>query len=153
MLQIEDFIKRLEFLMEYFNLNASSFADKISVQRSSISHLLSGRNKPSLDFILKIVDQFPDLNMYWLLNGNGHFLLQNEEEITNEENKKVATPINKNELKIERNFSSKTGHVPPSDKPISNSENASETEEVLKKIVRIVCFYGDGTFSDFKPSE
>jgi hypothetical protein len=39
------------------------------VQRSSLSHLLSGRNKPSLDFILKIVDVFPDVDLYWILNG------------------------------------------------------------------------------------
>jgi transcriptional regulator with XRE-family HTH domain len=49
----------------YYYLNASAFADKIGVQRSSLSHLLSGRNKPSLDFILKIVDVFPDVDLYW----------------------------------------------------------------------------------------
>ncbi|PZQ78296.1 MAG: XRE family transcriptional regulator, partial [Flavobacterium johnsoniae] len=51
MVNTEDFIKRLEKILDYYNLTASSFADKIGVQRSSISHLLSGRNKPSLDFI------------------------------------------------------------------------------------------------------
>jgi transcriptional regulator with XRE-family HTH domain len=45
------------------------FADKIGVQRSSLSHLLSGRNKPSLDFILKILDVFPDVDLYWMING------------------------------------------------------------------------------------
>ena len=55
MVNTEDFIKRLEFLLEYYSMNAASFADKIGVQRSSLSHLLSGRNKPSLDFILKII--------------------------------------------------------------------------------------------------
>jgi plasmid maintenance system antidote protein VapI len=56
-------------LLDYYGLNASAFADKIGVQRSSLSHLLSGRNKPSLDFILKIVDVFPDVDLYWILNG------------------------------------------------------------------------------------
>ena len=55
MVNIEDFIKRLEKILDYYSLTASSFADKIGVQRSSMSHLLSGRNKPSLDFILKIL--------------------------------------------------------------------------------------------------
>jgi predicted transcriptional regulator len=59
MVNIEDFIKRLEIILDYYSLNASSFADKIGVQRSSLSHLLSGRNKPSLDFILKILEVFP----------------------------------------------------------------------------------------------
>ena len=56
MVNTDDFIKRLELILEYYGLNASAFADKIGVQRSSLSHLLSGRNKPSLDFILKIMD-------------------------------------------------------------------------------------------------
>ena len=55
MLNIDDFIKRLEKILDYYGLSASVFADKIGVQRSNLSHLLSGRNKPSLDFILKIV--------------------------------------------------------------------------------------------------
>jgi hypothetical protein len=38
-----------------------------------LSHLLSGRNKPSLDFILKILDVFPDVDLYWMINGKGSF--------------------------------------------------------------------------------
>ncbi|WP_291122976.1 helix-turn-helix domain-containing protein, partial [Flavobacterium sp. UBA6046] len=73
MVNIEDFIKRLEIILDYYSLNASSFADKIGVQRSSLSHLLSGRNKPSLDFILKIIEVFPEVDLYWILNGKGNF--------------------------------------------------------------------------------
>ena len=73
MVNIDDFVKRLESLLEYYDLNASSFADKIGVQRSSLSHLLSGRNKPSLDFILKILEVFPEVDLYWILNGKGTF--------------------------------------------------------------------------------
>ena len=79
MVNTEDFIKRLEKILDYYNLTASSFADKIGVQRSSISHLLSGRNKPSLDFILKILDVFPEIDLYWILNGKGSFPKNNEE--------------------------------------------------------------------------
>src|SRR6218665_3550652 len=73
MINSEDFIKRLEFILDYYSLSASSFADKVGVQRSSLSHLLSGRNKPSLDLILKIVENFPDVDLYWILNGEGNF--------------------------------------------------------------------------------
>ena len=73
MVNTEDLTKRLEIILEYYSLNASSFADKIGVQRSSLSHLLSGRNKPSLDFILKILDVFPEVDLYWILNGKGTF--------------------------------------------------------------------------------
>ena len=73
MINTDDFVKRLETIFDYYGLTASSFADKINVQRSSISHLLSGRNKPSLDFILKVIDSFPDVDLLWLLNGTGNF--------------------------------------------------------------------------------
>lgn len=68
-----DFIRRLEKILAYYGLSASVFADKIGVQRSSISHLLTGRNKPSLEFVLKVVKTFPEINLYWLLNGKGNF--------------------------------------------------------------------------------
>ena len=64
-------------VMDYYQLSAAAFADKIKVQRSSISHLLSGRNKPSLDFVLKVLDQFKEVELYWLLNGKGDFPKEN----------------------------------------------------------------------------
>ena len=69
MLNIEAFFKRLEQLMENHQLNAAAFAEKIGVQRSSVSHILSRRNKPSLDFILKIQAQFEEADFDWLLLG------------------------------------------------------------------------------------
>ncbi len=73
MVNTEAFIKRLEELLQYYGLSASAFADRIGVQRSSISHLLTGRNKPSLEFVMRVVKTFPEVNLYWLLNGKGHF--------------------------------------------------------------------------------
>ena len=73
MINTDHFVKRLETIFEYYGLTASLFADKINVQRSSISHLLSGRNKPSLDFILKVIENFPEVELLWLLNGKGSF--------------------------------------------------------------------------------
>jgi len=57
--------------MEYYSLSPSAFADRIDVQRSSMSHLVSGRNKPSLDFIQKVLNQFIDINPTWLIMGTG----------------------------------------------------------------------------------
>ena len=73
MVNTSEFIDRLKKVMTYHQLTASLFADKIAVQRSSISHILSGRNKPSLDFILKVTTTFKDVDIYWLLNGKGSF--------------------------------------------------------------------------------
>lgn len=66
-----DFIQRLKQLLEHYELSSSQFADQIGVQRSSLSHLISGRNRPSLDFVLKVIAEFPEVNLYWLLNGTG----------------------------------------------------------------------------------
>lgn len=73
MVNTEEFVQRLEKVINYYGLSASAFADKIVVQRSTISHLLTGRNKPSLEFVLKVVKSFPEVNLYWLLNGKGTF--------------------------------------------------------------------------------
>ncbi|CAI8347154.1 MAG: Uncharacterised protein [Flavobacterium sp. SCGC AAA160-P02] len=73
MVNIDGFSNRIKEILDYNKLTASVFADKIGVQRSSISHILSGRNKPSLDFIMKVINSFEDVDIYWLLNGSGSF--------------------------------------------------------------------------------
>lgn len=73
MVNSEDFARRIEEICVHFDLSAAAFAQEVGVQRSSISHLLSGRNKPSLDFILKVTQRFPEVDLYWLLNGKGRF--------------------------------------------------------------------------------
>ncbi len=78
MVNLEDFIKRLQRIIDFYSLSAASFADKIGVQRSSISHILSGRNRPSLEFVMKVLSSFPEVNLYWLLNGTGTFPSLNE---------------------------------------------------------------------------
>ncbi len=61
---------RIKYLMKMDNLSAAAFAEKVGVQPSSISHILSGRNKPSLEFIQKILVQFPNISADWLITGN-----------------------------------------------------------------------------------
>ncbi|QTD37935.1 helix-turn-helix transcriptional regulator [Polaribacter batillariae] len=73
MINSVEFTERLKKVMEHHQLSASTFADKVGVQRSSISHILSGRNKPSLDFILKVTSEFSDVDIHWLLNGKGNY--------------------------------------------------------------------------------
>jgi len=73
-----NFVERLQKIINFYSLSAASFADKIGVQRSSISHILSGRNKPSLEFVMKILTSFPEVDLYWLINGKGHFPAKKE---------------------------------------------------------------------------
>lgn len=76
-----DFVKKLETILAYYQLSASAFADKIGFQRSSMSHLLAGRNKPSLDFVMKVSTTFKEVDINWFLFNQGTFpkaLNQNE---------------------------------------------------------------------------
>lgn len=158
MVNIEDFIKRLEIILDYYSLNASSFADKIGVQRSSLSHLLSGRNKPSLDFILKILEVFPEVDLYWILNGKGTFpknttVVEKKENLVEEVLQQNTTTPSKEEI-ISENLFSEIQHpininsLETKKMEIQNSIKNSTSSEVEK----IVFFYKDGTFKEFNPN-
>lgn len=102
MVNTDDFIKRLEEILNFYQLSASAFADQIGVQRSSMSHLLSGRNKPSLDFVLKVCDVFDQVTLPWFLKGEGVF----PKNIVNKENVILQKDITKLEsVKFQENES------------------------------------------------
>ncbi len=121
MVNSADFIARMERLLGYYGLTASAFADKIQVQRSSISHLLSGRNKPSLDFVLKVVKTFPEVNLYWLLNGKGSFPSTNSSETS----------------------------IDPAPNAQKKGDPISITSKTDKTIEKIIIFYSDGSFKSY----
>tara|TARA_B100001093_G_scaffold364770_1_gene349550 strand:+ start:603 stop:953 length:351 start_codon:yes stop_codon:yes gene_type:complete len=103
---MENFVERLQKILKDKNLTASQFAKKINVQRSSVSHVLGKRNKPSLDFIIKITDKFEDISLDWLINGD----------------------INKD---VNVNFESST--LPPL-RPSSIANNNSNKKKIMKVI-------------------
>jgi transcriptional regulator with XRE-family HTH domain len=147
MVNIDDFVKRLDSLLEYYNLNAASFADKIGVQRSSLSHLLSGRNKPSLDFILKILEVFPEVDLYWILNGKGTF-----PKISNEiKSGDSAATIQSSEPSLENLFANatETKSIAPT---LPINKTAPTNQSVSNEVEKIVFFYKDGTFKEFLPN-
>jgi plasmid maintenance system antidote protein VapI len=135
----------LEKLFQYYDLNASSFAENIEVGRASISHLLSGRNKPSLDFVMKVVQTFPEVELYWLLNGKGNFPKQIETKEAQQEQSPLAPNRIQNKTPQEK---AKSEDVADSNEEVSN--RAANTEG--KSIQRIVIFYNDGTFEAFNHS-
>ena len=96
MLDTVKFIERLELILSHYELSAAAFADRIAVQRSSISHLLNGRNKPSLEFVLKITDTFQEVDLHWLLYGIGAFPNTAGQKVQSrfesEKNEKLVTP-------------------------------------------------------------
>lgn len=116
--------ERIRKVIDHYGLTVSTFADKIGVQRSNISHLLSGRNKPSLDFIMKVVQTYPSINLYWLLYGKGSF-----PTLENESNSHDSTPTVK-------------------EKKLPNQIVGTIEAKSIEPI-RIVVFYADGTFESF----
>lgn len=72
---------RIELLMKCYELSPSQFADRTGIQRASVSHILSGRNKPSLEVMLKIYDAFPGIDMKWLMTGTGEEPVNDKSEI------------------------------------------------------------------------
>ena len=158
MVNTEDFIKRLEEILEYYGLSASGFADKISVQRSSLSHLLSGRNKPSLDFILKIIDEFPEVDLYWILNGKGTFPKSENKIIENRSSAPISKIENVIEKTIESNSDLFSQNLESGNTAVKNNleEKNSNTQifpqtQNSSNIERIVVFYKNGNFKEYLP--
>lgn len=163
MVNIDDFIKRLEIILDYYSLSASSFADKIGVQRSSLSHLLSGRNKPSLDLILKIVNEFPEVDLYWIVNGNGNFPKSEfkKDDVTempptpfssstidtilDESNNLTQTDLFSSQDSVEEK--KRVNETPR--EVFSNTRNFEHTVHD-SEIDQIVIFYKDGSFKIYK---
>jgi len=139
MLNNTDFPKRLEKIMDYYGLSASALAEEIAFNRSTISHLVSGRNKPSLEFVMKLLQKFPELEMDWLVLGKGHF-------------PSILSPETKHpETKEVRKKSNPTQVPTPVADLFSNTGNGTNLPKATvsgkKTIERIVIFYSDGTFS------
>ena len=153
MVNIDDFIKRLEIILDYYNLSASAFADKISVQRSSLSHLLSGRNKPSLDFIIKVIEVFPEVDLYWILNGKGTFPKSENTSNHFEEVKSasIETPFIQTELESPDLFSATASKNFEKEIQPTEINHHTPTANTSGTIERIVIFYKDGTFKNYKP--
>ncbi|GGI57399.1 helix-turn-helix domain-containing protein [Winogradskyella haliclonae] len=123
MINTIDFTERLQKVITFYEETASSFAEKIGVQRSSISHILSGRNKPSLDFVMKVLHSYPEVDLYWLMNGKGNF-----------------PSIPKTEtLKFSDSNPEALAQIP-------NLESSSKSSEIEK----IIIFYKDGSFKSYE---
>ena len=138
MLNTSDFAIRLQQVMDYYGLNAAAFADSLEIQRSGVSHLLSERNKPSLDFILKLIEKFPEVDMYWITQ---------DKELASA--KKTQQPDLFSDIpEIEMQASTP---APPS---VAIKEKQVETKALPlptdKHIKRIIFFYEDNRFEVFE---
>jgi transcriptional regulator with XRE-family HTH domain len=147
--------ERILQLLDLEKITPSKFADLIGVQRSSVSHVISGRNKPSFDFLQKTLKAFPGLKADWLMLGEGPMyghMVRNSDlfdvSSTGEDLKEddISAPIETqsipDEMFIEHNEHD-TIETKEDDSVLNNSP----------KVLQVMIFYDDDTFTSFKPTQ
>jgi transcriptional regulator with XRE-family HTH domain len=138
----------LEFLRAE-NKSSAQLAEEIGVQPSGISHILSGRNNPSLDFIMKMLEKYQFISTDWLLFGKGSMYKDLKMQTLFDDNNNPAVKIEskspENEVdKSEFKFLNISDRDP---KTVSSETKKNNTSEVA----RIVWFYDDNSFEEYFP--
>ncbi len=129
-------LERILELLKQKGMSPSQFADEIGIQRSGMSHLISGRNKPSLEFIMKVLARFPETDPVWLIQGI--------------ESRVSSQPVKTNGT---TQFQSDLFDPPElAEIPIpSFQEKKKKKTEAEKTIEKVVIFYSDRTFREYGP--
>lgn len=149
-MSINDKIKQV---LTIKNLSPSYLADDIGVQRSSISHILSGRNRPSLDIIQKIVRRFPEFSYEWFLDADIQLSSTDDDLPANETATKAAMGRPSSAIKSPQPQLSAS--FIPQEKPVAddNGINIPKQDNRAKPTIdRILIFYTDGTFREYIPA-
>jgi len=158
-------IERIKSLLAVKNLSSSQFANEIGVQRSGISHILSGRNKPSLDFVLKILEHYPEISETWLLKGDGE-MYKNQQSpelvtaFTDQKSTVEEEELPEYQRKLDNN-DRKDSESDVNDKSVEKNKNVQiEPEELVDniltknttaKIIKLIAVYDDQSFEIFTP--
>ena len=119
---------RIAHIIRAKNLTAAEFALRLGIQPSNISHLLSGRNNPSLDFVKKLKETFPEYSLDWIIFGRGPITVSEQPSVE---------PMGQGTL-----FDQPSEVVPPSAVP------ATSPSSTLKQLILV---YSDGTFEQISP--
>jgi len=140
----------LEFLKAE-NKSSAQLAEEIGVQPSGISHILSGRNNPSLDFVLKMIEKYQFLSTDWLLFGKGTMYKEIKmqslfDEMNISDRKTDDSSVNK-ESEIRRTDEKLI------EKKLLNMETLVKDEKSQSAISRIVMFYDDNSFEEYTPRD
>jgi len=129
---------RLEQLIIRLGENAASFSEKLGVQRSSLSHLLSARNKPSVDFLEKLLAVYPSLNLTWLITGKGEMMGDEIPLLPKED----ATEI----------ISGQTVAKTSDKEMLPGSQDVFDIQpNNSRKPIKVMLFYANGTFEVYQP--
>lgn len=132
-------VSRIQEILKVKNLTPTQFADLVGVQRSSMSHILSGRNKPSLEFILKILRTFPDIKAEWLLHGDNTPIIGQQVDEKN---------LNENEFTL---FDIPPMVEKPKVSPLNRSQSgdSEKNNQTVKRIEKVIVFFDDRTFREY----
>lgn len=133
------------------NKTSAQFAEEIGVQPSGISHILSGRNNPSLDFIIKMLEKYPYLSSEWLLFGRGPMDKDQYEGSLFDE---LYTDSDKVDIKQGKEHESNEQEIQLIENQIdTKSSDTNEKEKSRRNITRIIWFYENNTFEEFIPDK
>jgi transcriptional regulator with XRE-family HTH domain len=138
----------LEFLKNE-NKSSAQLAEEIGVQASGISHILSGRNNASLDFVLKMLEKYPFLSTDWLLFGKGSMYKDVKMQNLFDDNSGIFSEISEKQVKnepVKQEIEHQDNRKIETKRESDFSEKKSTPE-----IVRIVWFYENSSFEEFFP--
>lgn len=142
--------ERILLLMKAQGMTPTQFADEIGIQRSSISHILSGRNNPSLDVILKILGRFKEVDSNWLILGKGNLLkerdLDNSPTLFNlDEDEEI---IDKNLKEINLKEEEKEKEIKTNNIEIQENIIAMQNTNSQRSISKIIILYNDNSYEE-----
>ena len=139
-------ITRIIKIIEDKKLTNTLFADKIQIQRSSLSHILSGRNNPSLDVIVKILNTFPEISPEWLIKGLGNpYVDTNNQSISDK-------PSVKEEERHDVLWNLEDVGIKTTKKVDNRAKKSTNTKNIpsnTKEISSIIVLFSDGTYDTF----
>ena len=133
---------RLIKVLNHFGLTATRFADEIGVQRSGISHIISGRNQPGYDFIVKLLTRFPEISAEWLLLGKGTLIKEKDVAI---EEEVLTNQLPKTARQQDLFSSTQTRDENPTPYVTSKPQVTNVTV-----IERVLLLHQDGTFEVYR---
>ncbi|MDR2969296.1 MAG: helix-turn-helix domain-containing protein [Tannerellaceae bacterium] len=143
--------ERIQKVIDAENATPSRFAEEIGIQRAAMSHILNGRNNPSLDVVTKILQRFPKINSNWLLFGKGEMYTGKATEVPYLFKNTSLFP---DEYADDpKNCTRNESNLPQKLKEIPNTEQVMVVESPSKKVTKIMLFYSDNTFDTFIPEK
>lgn len=141
--------ERLTRFLQQEQLTPARFADILGVQRSGISHIMSGRNKPGYDLIKKITIKFPELNVEWLITGKGLIYKESLSPTLPEDHGGETQQKPISEITEIPEIKDPNTHLDVAD--IRQTIHSKSLQADQREILKIVILYTDKSFAEYHP--